>query len=78
MSPRTSSPTTKTIVGSRVLLGATAPTMSHVFKRFMSLVGKIKLEDPPKLWQEPVRNVLKECEQAVCSTKLFELRLDTI
>ena len=41
------------------------PTMSQVFKRFISYVGKVTLEQLPKDWQKPVDDVLTAAEKAV-------------
>ena len=43
----------------------TRPTMSQIFKRFMSYVGKVKLEDVPKDWQNAVVDALTAVEAAV-------------
>lgn len=39
--------------------------MSQVFKRLLSYVGKVKLEQLPKEWQKPVDDALKAVEKAV-------------
>ena len=47
--------------------------MSHIIKRLISFVGKVKLKDLPKDWQKPVDDVLKAAETAVrfiCSMML--------
>ncbi len=43
-------------------------TMSQIFKRLISYVGKVKLEQLPKEWQKPVDDVLTAAEQAVSFT----------
>ncbi len=42
--------------------------MSQIFKRLISYVGKVKLEQLPKEWQKPVDDVLTAAEQAVSFT----------
>lgn len=39
--------------------------MSQIFKRLISYVGKVKLEELPKEWQKPVDDVLTAAEKAV-------------
>ncbi len=41
------------------------PTMSQIFKRLISYVGKVKIEQLPKEWQKPVDDVLRAAEKAV-------------
>jgi hypothetical protein len=39
--------------------------MSKIFKRLISYVGKVKIEQLPKEWQKPVDDVLRAAEKAV-------------
>ena len=38
---------------------------SHLYKRFISYVGKVQLKDLDKNWQKPVQDVLEAAETAV-------------
>lgn len=42
--------------------------MSQIFNRFITYVGKVKLEQLPEDWQKAVDSVVKAAEEAVRST----------
>lgn len=48
--------------------------MSQIFKRLISYVGKVKLEDLPKEWQKPVDAVLTTAEKADPRIKKAEIK----
>ncbi|KAL9032874.1 MAG: hypothetical protein Q9180_006255 [Flavoplaca navasiana] len=48
--------------------------MSQIFKRFISYVGKVKLEQLPKTWQKPVDDVLTAAEEADPNIKKAEIK----